>query len=592
MSDLSHVTKKESAEDASSTVGVSHGVKKFTFPDPRSTDPEEHAIQRFFEVIPGFLTWGTIIGLVVFSYVLPIWVAVFIIAFDMYWIHRSVYVLTYAVGAYRRMRRGMRVDWWERCQNIAHPKQYLVDLETRLLKLRSARKELSLFRWSSLQVIRRDIRDLKRHVRDVRSVVDANIEVWDWRKIIHVVMLPTANEDASIIEPSIRAIQECNFPNSQIIILLATEENEPKAQREEKVEYLTKKFTGIFRDFLVTTHEVADGELKCKASNATYAAKKLHDYLEKHDIDRTRVIFSNLDCDTIIHKQYLAALTYYYVTDPKRLQRAYQPLPVYNNNIWDTNAFARIVVMNSMFWHMFQSTRAEMVTFSSHSEPFDTLSRVGFWPVNMISEDSIIYWKGYSYFNGDYRVQVIPLPVSLDAVFADTHVRTVVNQYKQMRRWAYGIENFPVIMRSLLRNKHVSVFTKMRVAFEILEGHHSWATSPLILAILGWLPLILGGATFNESTIAHELPEMTSLLMTIAMTGLVVVVSVSFLTLPPKPKRYSPFRYLNMFLQWILIPIIAPLLGALPAIDSQTRILFGKYFGSFWVTEKVRKTQE
>ena len=54
-------------------------------------------------------------------------------------------------------------------------------------------------------------------------------------------------------------------------------------------------------------------------------------------------------------------------------------------------------------------------------------------------------------------------------------------------------------------------------------------------------------------------------------------------------KKYSKKRYIYMFLQWFLVPIIAPTLGALPAIDSQTRILFKKYFGEFWVTEKIRK---
>ena len=345
----------------------------------------------------------------------------------------------------------------------------------------------------------------------------------------------------------------------------------------------------MFRDFLVTTHEVATGEMKCKASNATYAAKKLMIYLDERNIAYDRVIFSNFDCDSVCHSQYFAALTYAYITDPKRLQRSYQPLPMYHNNLWDTNAFVRVIVTSSSFWHMYQSTRSEMVTFSSHSEPFDTLVNVNFWPVNMISEDSIIYWKCFAYYHGDYQVKPIYLPISLDAVLAPTYWKTIKNQYKQKRRWAYGVENFPIIMRAIWPDKKVSLRKKLGVAFEMLEGHHSWATSALILALLGWLPLLIGGPAFNESVLAHNLPFVTRYLMMLAMGGLVASMFLSFMLLPPRPAKYSRKRYIYMFLQWFLTPLIAPTLGALPAIDSQTRILIKKYFGEFWVTEKMRK---
>jgi hypothetical protein len=340
---------------------------------------------------------------------------------------------------------------------------------------------------------------------------------------------------------------------------------------------------------LVTTHEVQTGEMKCKASNAAYAAKKLMTHLDVQGIDYERVIFSNFDCDSVCHVQYFAALTYAYITDPKRLQRSYQPLPMYHNNLWDTNAFVRVIVTSSSFWHMFQSTRREMVTFSSHSEPFDTLVKVNFWPVNMISEDSIIYWKCFAYYHGDYEVKPIYLPISLDAVLAPTYWRTIKNQYKQKRRWAYGVENFPVVMRAIIPDKMISWIRKFRVAFEMIEGHHSWATAPLILALLGWLPLIFGGDRFNESVLAHNLPFVTRYLMTIAMSGLILSMLLSFILLPPRPAKYSKKRYAYMFFQWFLVPIIAPTLGALPAIESQTRILTKRYFGEFWVTEKMKK---
>ncbi len=77
--------------------------------------------------------------------------------------------------------------------------------------------------------------------------------------------------------------------------------------------------------------------------------------------------------------------------------------------------------------------------------------------------------------------------------------------------------------------------------------------------------------------------------MMLAMGGLVVSISMSVFLLPPRPKQYSRTRYLFMFLQWILVPIISPTLGSVPAIDSQTRILLKKYFTEFWVTEKTIK---
>lgn len=559
----------------------------FKFPDPKTTDPKERRIHRTLEVIPGILTWVTLIGMVVLSFALPIWIAVFIIMFDIYWIYRTIFITYYSVIAYRRFQDGKKIDWWERCQNIIHPQQYNDAISERISEFTKSLDEGLSF--GERRKVKKEIKNLREYQKEVIELAKIKDEIWDWRKVVHVVLLPTANEGAEIIEPAIQAVADSNFPNQQTIILLATEERENEEQRLEKVNYLQEKFKGVFKEFLVTTHEVAAGEMKCKASNATYAAKKLMIYLDEHDIDYTRVIFSNFDCDSVCHPQYFAALTYAYITDPKRLQRSYQPLPMYHNNLWDTNAFVRVIVTGSSFWHMFQSTRVQMVTFSSHSEPFDTLVKVGFWPLNMISEDSIIYWKCFAYYHADYKVKPIYLPVSLDAVLAETYWKTIKNQYKQKRRWAYGIENFPVIMRAIWPDKTISLKKKLGIAFEMLEGHHSWATSAFILALLGWLPLIFGGPEFNQSVLAHNLPFVTRYLMTLAMGGLVISMFLSFVLLPPRPAKYGRKRYIYMFLQWFLAPIIAPTLGAIPAVDSQTRILLKKYFGEFWVTEKIRK---
>lgn len=560
----------------------------FIFPNPQTIIPQERKVQRRLEVIPALLTWFTLLGMIIFSFIVPMWMAVLIIAFDIYWIHRTIFITYYSVKAYKKLQNGKKIDWFDRCTKVGEPEEYaqeiaktIVTIKKLITKTRSRKEKKRL---------RCELREANFFLQKLRRI---NTEcMMDWQDVIHVVMLPTATEDAANIDPAIESIAQSKYPNNKIIILLATEERENKEKREKKVKFLTKKYAGVFRDFIVTTHEVSDGEMKCKASNATYAAKKLRLYLDAQNIDYERVIFSNFDCESVVHPQFFAALTYEYIIEPHRLQHAYQPIPMYHNNLWDTNAFVRVIVTSSSFWHMFQSTRREMVTFSSHSEPFKTLVDVDYWPVNMISEDSIIYWKGYSYFDGEYSVKPIYLPISMDAVLADTYLGTIKNQYKQKRRWAYGIENFPVIMRAIWPNTKISVHEKLKIAFEMLEGHHSWATAPFILAFLGWLPLIFGGNEFNQSNVAHILPFVTRFLMLLAMTGLIVSISLSLFLLPQRPARYSRKRYIHMVLQWLLVPIIAPTLGAMPAIDSQTRILFKKYFTEFWVTDKTIKPKK
>jgi hypothetical protein len=561
----------------------------WSYPDPKTKDPKERRWQRFFEILPGTLTWTTLLGMLVLSFLKPVWVALFIIIYDIYWLHRTIYIATYSIMGYRKMRRWKEVDWLYRVENINNIEKLKKQTKE---ELGLAQKELleSGLNRKKRKELRKAVIERGNFLKRLKGDAKNKKEFLNWRDVYHVVMLPTAGESADIIEPAIASLEESAYPNDRIIVLLALEEREPQEERDKKVKILKDRFGGKFYDFIVTVHKVAEGEMKCKASNTTYAAKRLREYLENKKIPLENVVLSNFDCDTQIHPQYLAALSYEYVVNPDRLRRAYQPLPMYHNNLWDTIAPVRIVVTGSSFWHMVESMRPEhMVTFSSHSEPFKTIVEVDYWPVNVISEDSVIFWKAYDYFDGDYEVQPIYLPVSLDAVLSDNYIGTIVNQYKQKRRWAYGIENLPMLVRAFKGNKKISFFKKIKYVWTMLEGHHSWATAPFILALLGWLPLIFGGDAFNESVLAHNLPVFTRTLMTMALLGLVISMFLSFLLMPPRPKRYSRKKYLVMFFQWVLAPFIAPFLGATPAVDAQTRLMFGKYFGSFWVTPKNKK---
>ena len=179
-------------------------------------------------------------------------------------------------------------------------------------------------------------------------------------------------------------------------------------------------------------------------------------------------------------------------------------------------------------------------------------------------------------------------PVAMDANVADTFFQTMVNQYKQQRRWGYGAENVPYFLFGFLKNKKIDLWKKIKFGFNIIEGFHSWATNALIIFLLGWLPLYLGGEAFNATQLSYNLPFITKYIMTLSMVGLVTSALLSIIILPPRPPEFGRWRYALFVLQWPLMFITIIVFGAMPGLDAQTRLMLGKYMG-FWVTPKARK---
>jgi hypothetical protein len=212
---------------------------------------------------------------------------------------------------------------------------------------------------------------------------------------------------------------------------------------------------------------------------------------------------------------------------------------------------------------------------------------VGFWRKDIVNEDGYIYWQCYLHYEGDYHVVPLFIPVSLDTCLDRSFWQTLKNQYKQKRRWAYNVEYYPHLIPKLLKSR-APLYDKLYKLFQYVEGNFNWATASILISSLGWLPLFLGGAEFRQSVVAFNLPTATRILMTIATVFLIFSVYINFILLPPRPKKYSRWRTISMYLQWFLVPITSVVFGSLPAVEAQTRLMLGKYL-EFWVTPKSRK---
>ncbi|MDP3741642.1 MAG: hypothetical protein Q8R08_04970, partial [bacterium] len=266
-------------------------------------------------------------------------------------------------------------------------------------------------------------------------------------------------------------------------------------------------------------------------------------------------------------------------------------MPVYNNNIWDAPAITRVVAVANSFWQMTEASRPDrLVTFSSQAITLKALVDVDFWPVDVISDDSQIFFRCWLHYHGDYRTQPLFTTVSLDAMLDETLYKTLLGQYKQKRRWAWGVENFPYLVTNAAADKQIPFWKKFLYIERELEGKYFWATASIMIAGLGWLPLILGGDRFEGGVLAFNLPLFTRLIMQVATVFLIFSVYINMVLLPKRPAQYSRWRTSWMILQWVFVPIVSTLFGSVPAIDAQTRLMFGRYM-EFWVTPKSRKIE-
>ena len=492
---------------------------------------------RFFEMLPGLLAWSTLFGTVIFSAILPLWVAMFIILFDVYWLLKTIFLSLHLVAAYRKMKENLAVDWLNRLE-----------------------------------------------------LLDSANSSTSWKDIRHLVIVPFYNEPLEVIQLSLSAIAASHYPLDRFIVVLASEER--SGEHGKRVcAAVQSAFEKTFFRFIVTVHPAGIvGEIAGKGSNEAWAGKRAKEYIDTLGIAYERVVVSVLDSDTRVPPGYFARLTHAYLTAAQPLHTSFQPIPVFSNNFWDAPFFSRVVASSATFWHMMKQEQEErLTTFSSHSMSFWAIVRMGFWQPNVVSEDSRVFWQALFVFDGNYRVAPLHYPVSMDACIASTALQTVKNQYKQQRRWGWGVENIPYMLLGFIKNKNIPLRKKLYYTGIQLEAFWSWSTNALMLFMLGWLPLWLGGEQFNRSVLSYNLPLITRTLMTLALIGMFVSAAISMLLLPPRPARYRKGKTLLMALQWLILPFSILLLGALPGLEAQTRLMFGKYLG-FWVTEKARKT--
>jgi len=480
---------------------------------------------RLFEILIPSISWLLITMPLWLSFWHPAIVAYFVITFDVYWFYKSFTLAISAIKAFVTLNAHIRVDWKHRA-----------------------------------------------------------LQLPDIHKLYHVIVIPEYSEPIHILERTIDNLMKQDFPLSQVIIVLATENKDPNARQTAQL--LTSKYKGVFKEFLVTRHVLHEGEVAGKSSNMAWAAKKAVEWAEKQHMDISCMTITSCDADALLHPKYLSNLSCLFLTDEHRYQHFYQGAILFYSNIWRIPLPNRFLSILNSIWNLSLLSQSEkLINFSTYSLALSTAKDVGYWSVDVIPEDYHMFFKVYFAYGKQVSTRPIFLPILVDAAESHSLVKTMINQYEQSKRWAWGVSDIPYVIKGVLTHTEIPVIDRFSRLFRLLEHHVFWPANWFILTIGSILPPLINPA-FGRTVLGHNLSQLSSGILTLSTIFLLVVFIIDWKIKPPKPKEMANWKLPFLYLQWITLPIISFFLSALPGLDAHTRLLLGKRL-EYRVTEKV-----
>ena len=456
-------------------------------------------------------------------------VAYYVIAFAVYWLYRSVILAVLAVVAQFRMKAASKFDW---------------------------------------------IADLKKNYSN------------DWQKIQHVIIIPTYQEPITTLERTLTALSKQTYLLKNLHVMLSFEEREGK-EAQLKAQHLIHQFGHLFGHFWTTYHPDISGEVKGKSANTSWGARRAKELLvDKEGVAIEDITITSEDADALFHPSHFAYLTYSFISDNDRFSKIWQGGIVFYNNIWRVPSPVRVMAAIFSVIQLYVLMRKDrLINFSTYSTSLKHVHEIGYWDTDVIPEDYRLFFKSYFAKKGQFEVEPIFLPVYADAAEAHGWLNTMINQYRQLQRWAWGVSDDAYIIRQYVLAEGIPFWDKTIRVFKVIEDHFLWPVNWFAVTVSAILPPLLN-EQFSRTILGKTLPQVTSTLLTLSLVSMAVIFIIDAINRPPRPNKLNIFSYILQPLEFLLLPIIGFFFSALPGIDAHTRLMLGKYI-EYKVTEKV-----
>jgi len=481
--------------------------------------------QKFYDKIVPLFTWILITFPIWFSPFHPAVVAYFIIAFDIYFLYKSITTAYYASLSY---------------------KQILIEHSTNF------KKKLTFLKNKT--------------------------------EIKHFIIVPNYKEPLYKLEITIESFIKNDYACQDIFLVLAFEERENEARK--KAQTLMNKYRHKFGDILIAYHNLVSNEVPGKASNQTFAAKLVDQYTRQKKWSPKNILITVCDADSQLPKNYFSYLTYEFLKDKEKLYHFFWAPVLLYNNFWQLPFFVRMqATMSSILRLAFLSQKDNLIQISTYSTNLWLLKEVDFWDVDIIPEDWHVYFQAF--FKFGKKVKTIPLYTIIngDAVYSGGLTKTLINRYEQEKRWAWGVSDIGYVIRRSSNSPHIAYWDKLKKILFLIENHLLWPTSFFILTISASIPPLIN-PLFKRTVLGFLLPQMAGIILTLSTLMLILYIYLDIKLRQRLNQKISVLSLPFLFIQWYLLPVVSFFLSSLPALDAHTRLLFGKKI-KYKVTEKV-----
>lgn len=484
-----------------------------------------HKSRRILELFPGLVVWTVIFFPIWGSFVYPVFVAYFILFFDIFFFYKSFSLAIFATIASGRINKTQMQNWNEIVQKLP-----------------------------------------------------------DVKPVGHVLIIPNYKEKTDKIRLTLNALAKQTYPAKRLFIVMAMEQREEEAK--ERADLLIKEFKHIFGSIIATFHPDIPNEVKGKSSNEAFAGREAYRrFIEKGNLDINYTTISSVDADSIFHKEFFAHLTYKFLTDPKRYNKFWQSATVYHNNIWKVPAPTRIISFFGSLWRTALLVQGDrLITNATYTLSFKLLKQIDFWDTDVIPEDYRIFFKAFFRMKGQIWVEPLFLKTSMDAAHSFGYIRSLKNKYDQERRWAWGVSDDPLFIQWWLTVPGMPFLRKTFLIYHVLLDHILWPTNWFIVTLAANIMAILN-PVFSRTSLGYYLPQLAGFLLSSCLVALMVMLYIDFKNRPENARL--PFRRKLLFpLEFLLMPVVGFFLSSLPALISHTQLMMGKRL-EYKVTEKV-----